>query len=61
VGEEHLDALAVAARLLKRGSADERPGDIARILVDAAWDFALAFGQHLGLSGQGPQSEILAR
>jgi hypothetical protein len=41
MGEQHLDPLAIAARLLKRRSADKGPGDIAGILMDTTWDFAL--------------------
>src|SRR5262245_37268148 len=51
----------VAARLLEGFRVSECAGGIASALVDAARDFALwrAFGQHLGLSGQGPQSWVL--
>src|SRR5512135_605282 len=41
MGEEHLDPLAIAARLLKGPSVGKCSGHIARILVDAARDFAL--------------------
>jgi hypothetical protein len=41
VGEQHLDALAVAPRLLECFRSGERPCDIARVFMDAARDFAL--------------------
>src|SRR4029077_16297565 len=41
MGEQHLDAFAVAARLLKSFGVNERTGGIASVLIDAARDFAL--------------------
>src|SRR6202008_3866396 len=41
MSEQHLDPLAIAARLLERGRAHEIPGEIAGIFMDATWDFAL--------------------
>src|SRR6266849_2425317 len=41
MSEQHLDALAIAARLLERFGARERTGGVAGVLVDAAGDFAL--------------------
>jgi hypothetical protein len=40
VGEQHLDALAVVARLLERLSSAQRTSDIASVFMDAAWDLA---------------------
>src|SRR5207344_1269664 len=40
VGEQHLDALAVAARLLEGLGLSQRTSDIARIFIDAARDLA---------------------
>ena len=41
VGKQHLDPLAITARLLKRRGVGKCSGDIAGILMDAARDFAL--------------------
>ena len=41
MGEEHLDALAVTARLLERSGASKRSGDVSSALMDTARDFAL--------------------
>jgi hypothetical protein len=41
VGEQHLDPLAIAARLVDRFSADQRTGNIVSALVDDARNFAL--------------------
>jgi len=41
MSEQHLHALAMAARLLECGGARERSGDVASILMDAAGDLAL--------------------
>ena len=41
ISSSSFDPVAIAARLLERGSADERPGRHRGILMDAAWDFAL--------------------
>ena len=38
--EQHLDALAVTARLLERLGLGERASDIAGVLIDAARDLA---------------------
>ena len=40
MGEQHLDALAVAARLLERLGLGKRTGDVAGVLIDAARDLA---------------------
>jgi hypothetical protein len=40
VGEQHLDALALAARLLEGGGAGEGTGKVAGAFVQAAWDLA---------------------
>jgi hypothetical protein len=62
MSEQHLDPLAIAARLLERGRADEIPGEIAGIFMDATWDFALrGIRTASGLQRAGPQSETLAR
>src|SRR5262249_30258084 len=41
MGEQHLDAFAVAARLLESFSVNECTGGIASVFIDAARDFAL--------------------
>jgi hypothetical protein len=41
MGEQHLDAFAVTARLFESFSLDECTGGIASIFMDAARDFAL--------------------
>jgi hypothetical protein len=41
MGEQHLDAFAVAARLLESFGVNEWTGGIASVFVDAARDFAL--------------------
>jgi hypothetical protein len=41
MGEEHLDAFAVAARLLESFGVNECTGGIASVFVDVARDFAL--------------------
>jgi hypothetical protein len=51
MGEQHLDAFAVAARLLESFGVNECTGGIASVFMDAARDFALrrlwaAFGFH---------------
>ena len=41
MGEQHLDAFAVAVRLLERFGVHECTGGIASVFVNAARDFAL--------------------
>jgi hypothetical protein len=41
MGEQHLDAFAVAARLLENFGVNECTGGIASVFMDAARDFAL--------------------
>ena len=40
VGEQHLDAFSVSARLLESLGLTERTSDVAGILMDAALDLA---------------------
>jgi hypothetical protein len=40
VGEQHLNALAVMARLLERLRSAQRTSDIASVFMHAAWDLA---------------------
>jgi hypothetical protein len=52
VGEQHLDALAVVARLLERLSSAQRTSDIASVFMDAAWDLREgSLGHHRVLNG----------
>ena len=41
MGEQHLDPLALAARLIEGGRVIEGPGDIAGVLMDVARDLAM--------------------
>ena len=62
MGEQHLDAFTVAARLLESFSVNECTGGIASVFIDAARDFALrrfwaAFGfQRTRLTIRGPRA-----
>jgi hypothetical protein len=58
MGEQHLDALSITARLLECFGLCHCAGNIAGRLVILRTG---AFGQHRGLSGQPRQSRALGR